>query len=258
MRSSQEEIRLRRERLAELLRREGYLSVAELASRFGISEATVRRDLRALEEDRRITRTHGGALFEYDELFLPFYQRQTLHQEGKRRIAKAAVSLLRSGQDVYLDAGSTVFALAEEVAERGLEGITFVTNSLPVAEVLKDLPACAVHLVGGCLLPHQLTVLGPGADLSLCLWRFDLAFLGAEAMDEEGLWNSREEIVAFQRHVCGRAERVLFLLDASKIGRRAPSFLLPWGIVGTVVTDATEEELRRLGRDARRTKWWLV
>ncbi|GAB4245797.1 MAG: DNA-binding transcriptional repressor YgbI [Acidobacteriota bacterium] len=246
---------MRRERLAELLRREGYLSVSELASRFRISEATVRRDLRALEEERRITRTHGGALFEYDELFVPFYQRHTLHQEAKRRIAKVAASLVHLGQIVYLDAGSTVFALAEEVAERGLEGITFVTNSLPVAEVLKDLPESAVHLLGGCLLPHQLTVLGEGAELSLCAWRFDVAFLGAEAMDHEGLWNSRDEIVSFQRHVCGRSEQAIFLVDASKIGRRAPSLLLPWGIVEAVVTDATEEQIAELGRDARRTDW---
>lgn len=255
MRSSLEEIRTRRERLAELLRREGYLSVGELASRFHISEATVRRDLRVLEKDHKVTRTHGGALFEYDELFLPFYQRHMLRQDVKRSIARAVLPLVGEAGVIFLDAGSTVFCLAQMLVETGMEGHTFVTNSLPVAEAVMDLPRSEVHLLAGCLLPHQLVLLGPGTDLSLVPWNFHLAVMGVEAMDSDGLWNSREQIVEFQRHVCARSRRVVFCADSSKIGRRGPSFLLPWRLVDMVATDADPKQLERLGPEAGGVRW---
>jgi DeoR/GlpR family transcriptional regulator of sugar metabolism len=90
-------------------------------------------------------------------------------------------------------------------------------------------------------------VVGGGAGLSLSAWRFDLAVMSAEGMTEDGLWNSRDEISEFQRHVCGRSGRAVFCLDASKLGRSAPSFLLPWRAVERLVTDADPGLLRGWG-----------
>ncbi|GAB4115413.1 MAG: DeoR/GlpR family DNA-binding transcription regulator [Acidobacteriota bacterium] len=240
MRSSWAEIQLRRERLASVLRQEGYLSVADLAARLGISEATVRRDLNALQQENRITRTYGGALSEFDALFMPFYERNRQNAEAKRRIAQTAVLEIEDGETVFFDAGSTVYAVTEALLAAGLR-IRAVTNSLPVAELFASHEHGELHLLGGRLLPHQLIVAGAGAGLSLSAWRFDAAFLGAEGMTPDGLWNSRDEISEFQRHVCARTDRAVFCLDASKLGRTAPSFLLPWPAIHTLVTDAPAE-----------------
>ncbi len=254
MKSSWAEIRERRDRLAAVLLKEGYLSVADLSARFGVSEATVRRDLSALEKDKRITRTHGGALSEFDALFVPFQQRNMQHREAKRRIGRAALQLLQDRLVVFLDAGSTVYAVAEAIVESNLQ-LQVVTNSLPVAEVLTASPAIETHLLGGCLLPHQLIVVGSGVTLSLSAWHFDVALLSAEGMNEQGLWNSQDDITAFQRHVHGRSDSCAFCLDVSKLGRLAPSFLLPWSLVGRVVSDARPAQIASLGRQATEVEW---
>lgn len=247
MRSSLAEIQQRREELAGVLRREGYLSVIALAQRFSVSEATVRRDLTALERDNRITRTYGGALSEFDTAFVPFAERSRQHPEAKHRVSSVAWRELEPDMTVFLDAGSTVFALSQLIAESGPRPITVVTNSLPVAQILAAREFEDIYLLGGRLLPHQLVVVGGGTGLSLSAWRFDLAVLSAEGMTEDGLWNSRDEISEFQRHVCGRSGRAVFCLDASKLGHAAPSFLLPWKAVERLVTDADPDLLLRWG-----------
>ena len=254
MKSSWAEIKDRRERLTAVLLQEGYLSVSDLAGRFEVSEATIRRDLSALEKDNRITRTHGGALSEFDALFVPFYQRNMQNREAKQRVARAALPLLRGARVVFLDAGSTVYAVAEAIVQSRLE-LRVVTNSLPVAEVLTSSAAVETHLLGGCLLPRQLIVVGPGATLSLSAWRLDLSLLSAEGVDEQGLWNSQDDITGFQRHVQGRSERCAFCLDASKLGHTAPSFLLPWSLVESVVSDARPDQILALGEDAATADW---
>lgn len=254
MKSSWVEIRERRDRLAAVLVQEGYLSVGDLAGRFGVSEATIRRDLSALEKDKRITRTHGGALSEFDALFVPFQQRNMQNREAKRRIGQAALQLLQNGQVVFLDAGSTVYAVAEAIVESNLE-LQVVTNSLPVAEVLTSSPVVETHLLGGCLLPHQLIVVGPGVTLSLSAWHFEVSLFSAEGMNEQGLWNSQEDITGFQRHVHGRSETCAFCLDVSKLGRVAPSFLLPWSLINRVVSDAVPDQVASLGKEAAEVEW---
>jgi DeoR/GlpR family transcriptional regulator of sugar metabolism len=243
MKSSLAEINSRREKLAVLLKREGYLSVGDLSSRFAVSEATVRRDLRVLEQDNLITRTYGGALSEFDALFIPFIQRNVQNQEQKRRIAKAASKHLQPGSTIFLDAGSTVFHIAEEFARYEADGIQFVTNNLPAAERLAKDSSAEIHLLGGHLLPHQLIVVGPGAGLSLSPWKFDIAFLSAEGMTSEGLWNSQDEISEFQRHVCGRSRKAVFCIDDSKLNRTAPSYLMSWSEVRNLITTATTSML---------------
>ena len=255
MKSSLAEINARRDRLASLLKQEGYLSVSELASRFLVSEPTVRRDLRALEEENLITRTYGGALSEYDALFMPFYQRNEQNREAKERIARAALQHVSAGQSLFLDAGSTVYAIAEQLGQSRIDSLKVVTNSLPVAEALASRGSNEVHLLGGCLLPHQLVVVGPGASLSLSAWGFDLAFLSAEAMDADGLWNSQDDISDFQRHLCGRSEQAVFCLDETKLGRKAPSFLTAWNEVDRLITTAKPEDCSGQGLAWDSEKW---
>lgn len=255
MKSSLAAIQTRRDGLTSLLKMEGYLSVAELSRRFSVSEATIRRDLDILQGENRLTRTYGGALSEYDALFQPFYQRHAQRRKRKQRIARAAIELIEAGFSVFLDAGSTVYSIAELIPEKRPDNLTVVTNSLPVAEVLTSAQACETYLLGGRILPHQLVVVGPGASIGLNSWRFDLAFLSAEGMTAEGLWNSQDDISDFQRHVCGRTVRTCFCLDNSKLGRSAPSFLMPWATLDVLVTTATYQELLASGVSMDRRKY---
>jgi DeoR/GlpR family transcriptional regulator of sugar metabolism len=240
-------VKARRDELARLLRRHGYLPLAQVCSRLRVSAATARRDLAALARDRLITRTYGGALVEYDRRFPSFRERQRQAIGSKRRLARAGVGLIRPGMTVFLDAGTTVYAIAEALAAHPVPRVTAVTNNVPVAEVLAEVKGLAVQLVGGEFWARQSVLFGPQARRCLGLWRFDLALLGAEGMTPAGLWNSQADVVAFQRKVARLSRRALCCLDASKLGREAPEFLLPWSRVDGLLTDATAEQLAAAG-----------
>ncbi len=111
-------------------------------------------------------------------------------------------------------------------------------------------------MVAGQLLHLQSTLLGETAQKSLEFWKFDTAFLSAEAMDPEGIWNSQAAIVDQQRVVLERSTRAVFCIDGSKLNRKAPHFLVPWERVDALVTDVADERLAKAGitlREGQRT-----
>lgn len=240
-------VHARRSRLAALVNREGYLPVAEVCARLGISEATARRDLAALAKDRAITRTHGGALIEYNQRFPSFRERQGVADDAKRRMARKLGGLITPGMTVWMDSGTTVFRCAEWLAEHPADGVVVVTNSLPVAETLADRVDMSVHLLGGQFFRRSSLLLGGRSLANLAEWRFGLAVLGAEGFDRTGIWNSQDDIIAMQRAVRARAQRSALLIDASKLGHTAPAFLGDWQFASHLITDATPQALAEAG-----------
>lgn len=237
-------IRKRRDEVASLLSQFRYLPVSELCRRLKISEATARRDLAALERERRITRTYGGALSDYNANFPSFRQRQTTNAAAKRQIGRTARDLLKPGQTCYLDGGTTPFAVAEALRENPVSPLTVVTCNIPCAELLAPVEALQVFLLGGRFLVRQSVLLGDTARRAVGHWRIDVAFLGAEGVTAEGFWNSQEEIIRLQRAAARRATRVVLCADATKLGLRTPFFVLPWSDSVHLLSDATAAQLR--------------
>ncbi|MDR1190666.1 MAG: DeoR/GlpR family DNA-binding transcription regulator [Verrucomicrobiales bacterium] len=243
MRVPIEIVRARRERVARLLRENRYLGVRDLCARLDISEATARRDLAALAEAKRITRTHGGALADFNLRFPSFQQRLTLAAAGKRWIAEEAVVQVRAGMTVYLDAGTTIYMLARLLLERDIRPLTVVTASLPVADLLADGDGIKVILVGGEFLRRQSVLVGKTTWRTLGGFAYDLAAMSVEGVNAAGLWNTQAEITRAQRTVLRRARRVLVCVDAAKLGRSAPIFLAKWSDRLTLITDAADRSL---------------
>ena len=237
----------RRERLAQLLEQHRYLPIKELCRRLGVSEATARRDLAALVGEKKITRTYGGALHEFNDRFPSFRERQGEGSRAKAKIARAALAFFEPDRTYFFDSGTTIFAVAEAFRDHPVTPVTIVTSNLPVGEMLASIPGVQVFQLAGQLLHLQSTLLGETAQKSLEFWHFDLAFLSAEGMDAEGLWNSQAAIVEQQKVVLRRASRSVFCLDGSKLKRRAPYFLLPWDHVDVLLTDVPNEKLVRAG-----------
>jgi DeoR/GlpR family transcriptional regulator of sugar metabolism len=240
-------VRARRERLAQLIEQHRYLPVQELCRRLGVSEATARRDLAALVREKKITRTYGGALHEFNDRFPSFRERQSKAGRGKAKIATTALGFIERNRTCFFDSGTTVFAIAEAFRGHPVTPLTIVTSNLPVGEMLAAIPGVEVYQLAGQLLHLQSTLLGETARRSLEFWTFDVAFLSAEGMNAEGLWNSDAAIIEQQRAVLARSRRSVFCVDASKLNHKAPHFLLPWDRVDVLLTDATETKLRRAG-----------
>lgn len=242
-------VKARRERLAQLLGEHRYLPVKELCRRLGVSEATARRDLAALAQEKKIKRTFGGALSEFNERYPSFRERQGRASRSKSRIGAAALQFIEPGQTCFLDSGTTICALAEAFREKPIKPLTVVTSNLPIAETLAAIPGLQVFLVAGQLLHLQSTLLGEVARRSLEFWNFDLAFLSAEGMNAAGLWNSQEAIIEQQRVVLQRSRRSIFCVDGSKLDGKSAHFLLPWTDVDLLLTDLAYERLVRAGID---------
>jgi DeoR/GlpR family transcriptional regulator of sugar metabolism len=242
-------VEARRERLRTLIRQDGFIPLAQICRALKISEATARRDLAAIEAGGHITRTYGGALADYNTGFASLGERAKRARSAKALIARAAAARAPLRGNVFLDAGTTVLAFARLLARRRMQELTVVTNSLPVASVLGGAPGVTLHLLGGVFLHRQSTLFGEEAIAALGAWRFDAAFLGGEAMNASGIFNSHGEVVRLQRAALGRAREAFFCLDASKLGRDTPHRVAAWAEVSRLVTDAAPSELRAGGID---------
>ncbi len=240
-------VEARRAKLAALIERHRYLPIGELCRQLGVSEATTRRDLAALASSNKVTRTHGGALAEFNERFPSFHERRGSQAPGKTRIARKALGFFRPGGTYFLDSGTTIFALAEAFREAPVTPLTIVTSNIPVGELLSTIPDLNVCLTAGQILSRQSVLLGDTARRSLEFWNFDLAILSAEAANADGLWNSQESIVQQQLVAIRRSTHTLFCLNASKIGASAPFFLKGWRDVDFLLTDASPTALSAAG-----------
>ena len=247
MRVPRQVVEARRLRLTELLQERGYLPISDLCDELGVSEATARRDLSALESEERITRTYGGGLGECNASFISFRERLREETEAKNAIARTAVSLIKPGMRVYLDAGTTAFSIAQELRRNLPEGLTVITNNLALIEPLGSLPSAKTILLGGQLLERHSVLLGDEAVRAAALQKIDLAFLGAQGMTAEGLWNSQRDIIRLQQAVMKRAPLSFFCLDHSKLGHKAPEHLADWSSISALICDLSIPELRRSG-----------
>ncbi len=247
-------VQARRERLAQLLEQHRYLPVKELCRRLGVSEATARRDLAALVQEKKITRTYGGALHEFNDRFPSFRERRSQASRAKAKTVKSALSLFEPNKIYFFDSGTTIFALAEAFCDHPVTPVTIVTSNLPVGEMLASIPGVQVFQLAGQLLHLQSTLLGETAQKSLEFWHFDMAFLSTEGMDAKGLWNSQAAIVEQQKVVLRRSKQNVFCIDGSKLNRQAPHFLLSWEQVDLLLTDLPNEKLVRAGIDLPENK----
>lgn len=242
-------VELRREQLRALIRTDGFLPVAEICRRLGISEATARRDLASVAAHGHITRTRGGALADYNASFASPRERAGHSRTAKHRIAACALSRLPAQGTVFLDAGTTILALARLLCHRrrDLAGLVIVTNSLPVATLLGGTPGLELHVLGGTFLHRQAILLGADAVRALAGWSFDAAFLGGEGLNADGISNSHQEIAKFQQSVLGRTRAAWFCLDSSKLGRATPHQVVDWNSPASLVTDSSPAQLAAAG-----------
>ncbi|MGO4326168.1 DeoR/GlpR family DNA-binding transcription regulator [Cupriavidus sp. 2TAF22] len=213
----------------------GMTDVATLCEHFGMSEATVRRDLRALASDRRILRTYGGAAaVGSHEPEAPLEERRVSGREQKDAIARVACTLIADGDTVFLDGGTTTAALARHLPGKAVQ---VVTNNLLVVAALaaSGLP---VTLVGGDVRPSSMSTLGPLAQLSLSRISVDKAFLGADGVvASNGLCEASADQAYLKECVVRQSAQVFVLVTADKVGRASQQHWTPLERAWTLITD---------------------
>lgn len=242
----------RREELRALIRRDGFLPISQICRRLRVSEATARRDLTVVAAGGHISRTWGGALADYNSHFASIDERARRERTAKGRIAAVAAAMVPSSGAIFLDAGTTIVAVARALARRrGLEGLTVVTNSLPVASALGGIRGVSLHVLGGQLLDRQAALFGKRAVRALRQWRFEAAFFGGEAVNASGISNSIPDVAAFQRFVLRRTRHAYFCLDATKLGRATSHVVARWDGFSALISDAPAKRMADAGLRSR-------
>ena len=176
---------VRRRKIVDLVEGRGSVAVRELSEELGVSEATIRRDLRELGDSGAVTRTHGGVVNNVSAFVdLPNEERMLVRSEEKRRIGRAAVDLLAGDEIVFLDAGTTALAVAENA--RLKPDCRYVTTCLRIASRLRDQKIPDFYLIGGAYISVNDSFGGTLAIAAIRALSFDVSFLCCSAIDLEG------------------------------------------------------------------------
>jgi DeoR/GlpR family transcriptional regulator of sugar metabolism len=232
--------------ILELLAKDGKLDVDTAAPRLGVSEATIRRDLENLAEQRLLTRTHGGAVANSTSYDLPLRFKSGRQTEAKARIGQAAAALVPAGGVVGVNGGTTTTEAARALGTRpdlsgpgDGAGLTVVTNALNIAYELAVRPHIKTVVTGGVARASSYELTGPLATGILDRLQLDLALLGVDAVDPEwGATAHHEGEASINQLMAQRARSVVVLADATKLGRRAFARIRPIEQIDVLVTDA--------------------
>src|SRR3954452_3012374 len=208
---------LRVQRRQEILNavRSGTSHVGELAAAFGVSEMTVRRDLRDLEREGKLTRVHGGAITSGEPSFAEVVVERL---DQKDRIGAAAAALIADGQTIMLDIGTTTLQLARHLRGRD---VTVITSNLAAYEELLPEPTVELVLLGGVVRRNYRSLVGVLAEDALRQLRADVVFLGASGVEDDlAIVDTTMVEVPIKRAMIAAASRTVLLADAAKFGMR--------------------------------------
>ncbi|WP_086972758.1 DeoR/GlpR family DNA-binding transcription regulator [Caballeronia glebae] len=205
----------RKKAILDALKRDGQVLAAELSARFGVSEDTVRRDLRELAAEGLLQRVHGGAL-PASPAIAPFVRREDMESEAKRRIARKAAELIAPGQIVIIDGGTTSALLVRQLPEN--LSATIVTHSPSVAVALAQHASVEVVLIGGKLYKHSIVTVGAAAVEAMSHIQADLYFMGVTGVHPTaGLTTGDFEEAHIKRALAARAAETVVLASAAKL-----------------------------------------
>lgn len=209
----------RRNEIAALVNREGQVTFSRIKAAFPqVSDMTLRTDLKALDEENRIVRIHGGARSRETVAGTDgFLANRSLRNESqKAEIVKKALELLGSSSSLYLDSGSTTTLLAHSMPDQAR---VIYTSGLSCAAELANLSQPEVHLLGGRLNRYSLSVCGSRSVRELEQCHFDLCILGVTSFSPEyGFCCEAEEDCILKQTAIARSDRILVLMDSGKYG----------------------------------------
>ncbi|MDY7221302.1 DeoR/GlpR family DNA-binding transcription regulator [Halalkalibacterium halodurans] len=227
----------RREWIEKLVESKGKVDIEELASHFGVSSMTIRRDLMHLEEHNKLIRTHGGAVAPSSLIGeTPYAQKQTEHLMEKQLIAKQASTLVPEGATILVDSGTTTLELIKLLKDRN--DLTIVTNDITIAaELVNASPKCIV--TGGELQSGVGALFGPQTEGMIRELHVDLFFLGAHAVDEAaGVTAPTLEKAAIKKRMMEAAQTTWLICDSSKFSKRAFANVCQLTKLEGIITDA--------------------
>lgn len=254
---------VRRQRILEIMRSDGFVSVARIAQALDVSQMSVRRDLDTLSQQGSLVRSHGGAqpaarapaasdgMVEFETRELQYETRRRQHSAAKQAIARSAAALVGPEDNLALDVGSTVLMLGRELAKN--IGVRIFTNHVRLATLMAG-TRCEVLMPGGIVRAQELSICGQSAVNQVREHWFSKVFIGVGGLTDQGGFDASPEDTQVKRAYIERAEQVILLCDSSKFGRRSLAHACALEEIDLLITDAAPTgELARALSAARVT-----
>lgn len=231
----------RRERIFNVVLQKHTVTIAELASQFGVSEMTIRRDLQALEQEGLVEAVYGGAVSTARSPFeLSFAQREMVNVDAKRAIGHAAAQLVEDGDTIALDGSTTTLQVARNLRNR--KNLTIFTNGIKTASELGHRTGIRLILTGGELY-QTVSLVGTFARATVERIRVDKIFFSVTGVTPEmGLSGPSDLDAEIKAAMIASADEVILVTDATKFGRNSYIQVAPLNAVDTIVTDASLPE----------------
>ena len=216
-----------------------FVTVADLVKMTGASEATIRRDLVALDEQSKLRRVRGGVEALHPRQFVglagrPFAFNETRFIDEKQAIARAAVEMCEDGEPIIINGGTTTFQMVHWLAARRME---IFTNSFPIAEHLLKHSKNTIMLSGGAIYREQNIILSPFDNDVTRNFYAKRMFMGATGLGPIGLMETDPLLVQAEQKLIGQADELVVLVDSSKFEARSSLVLCPLNRITRVITD---------------------
>ena len=213
---------IRQQKILDYLSHFERISISEICEIFGIVPMTARRDLKELEDDHKLIRTHGGATLpslSIHDTTLPFHQRMTQNIELKESIARAALPYIQNRHHIFLASGTTVHMFATMLKDSGT--LNIVTDAVNISYELSSYPNIHLISLGGEIRHNSLTTTGQIAESNLNSFQLDCAFIGVNAVDEEGnIFLGSMAEASIVRLLCHMVPEIYFLADETKLMKK--------------------------------------
>jgi DeoR/GlpR family transcriptional regulator of sugar metabolism len=237
--------RERQDRIVTRLNTTVAVRISDLAEEFNVTTETIRRDLDGLAERGLLARTYGGAAMRALTDEPGIAARAQTYVAERERIGLKAANMVKSGDVLIIDAGSTTAHLAKVLAQLPIE-FKVITNSIGVARVLGQSDTASILLCPGDLRLTEEGVFGPETLDFLDRYHANIAFIGAGGFTANEISDADAAGVAIKRKIIARAERVYLLADHTKAGITQFATICPWSAMDGLITDAMpNDDLRR-------------
>ncbi len=222
--------------ILEIARNEGKVTVEGLASRFGVTVQTIRRDLGDLADQGRLERVHGGAVLPSSVANIGYEDRRGLHDTAKDDIARRCAQAIPNGASLFLNIGTSTEALASALLYH--QDIMVVTNNLNVANILAANSDCQIVIAGGTLRRSDGGIVGSIAIETIEQFKVDIAVVGCSALDEDGdLLDFDVQEVSVSKAIIRQSRNTFLVADHSKFQRNAPVRIASLRDISTIFTD---------------------
>lgn len=228
----------RQQNIVDIVNKHKSVRVSELSKNFSVTEETIRRDLEKLEKEKKLLRSHGGAISvnSTDSREIPYFEREIRNVSEKRQIGLEAVKQVEEGDKLILDASSTAWYMAKALPNIPL---TILTNSIKVTMELSSKNQITVISTGGTLLSKSLSFVGPLAEAALDNYHVKKAFISCKGLHlGKGISESNEQQARMKKKMIDSADIVYLMIDYSKFGIQTFSHINSVEVIDHIIMDS--------------------